>query len=69
MSAASTHEVWFLTGNQALHGQETLAQLAADSREIAAHFDLAGIQHVRIGHGTDLAELKNELRWSDRTAK
>jgi L-arabinose isomerase len=34
--------------------------------------DLAGIlgvEHVRIGHGTELAALKNELRWNDRMAR
>jgi L-arabinose isomerase len=30
------NEVWFLTGSQGLYGEETLAQVAAQSREIAA---------------------------------
>ncbi|MEO8902094.1 MAG: L-arabinose isomerase [Polyangiaceae bacterium] len=37
MSATSSKEVWFLTGSQALYGQETLDQVAAHSREIAAY--------------------------------
>lgn len=58
MSPKSTQEVWFLTGSQDLYGQETL--------------DLAGIlgvDYVRIGNGTDLAELERELRWNDRLAR
>jgi L-arabinose isomerase len=39
MSATSTQEIWFLTGSQDLYGQETLDQVAAHSREIAAHLD------------------------------
>jgi len=39
MSATSTQEIWFLTGSQELYGQETLDQVAAHSREIAAYFD------------------------------
>ena len=51
MSATSAQEIWFLTGSQELYGQETLDQV--------------GVEHVRIGHGTDLRALKNELRWND----
>ncbi|HYQ01921.1 MAG TPA: L-arabinose isomerase [Polyangiaceae bacterium] len=39
MSVKSTQEVWFLTGSQELYGPETLDQVAAHSKEIAAHFD------------------------------
>ncbi|HEX2670166.1 MAG TPA: hypothetical protein VHM25_04800, partial [Polyangiaceae bacterium] len=39
MSPKSTQEVWFLTGSQELYGQETLDQVAAHSKEIAAYFD------------------------------
>jgi L-arabinose isomerase len=39
MSTASKQEVWFLTGSQDLYGEETLNQVAAHSREIAAHLD------------------------------
>ncbi len=34
-----TREVWFLTGSQALYGDETLAQVATQSREVAAMVD------------------------------
>ena len=39
MSTQRGHEVWFLTGSQELYGPETLAQVAAHSRTIAAHLD------------------------------
>lgn len=32
-------EVWFVTGSQDLYGEETLRQVAADSKKIAAFFD------------------------------
>jgi L-arabinose isomerase len=35
----SNGEVWFLTGSQGLYGPETLDQVAAQSREIAAQLD------------------------------
>ena len=31
-----TYEVWFLTGSQDLYGEETLAQVAEQSQEVAA---------------------------------
>ena len=37
------HEVWFLTGSQGLYGPDTLAQVAAQSGEIAAARDAAGV--------------------------
>jgi L-arabinose isomerase len=39
MSATTTQEIWFLTGSQDLYGPETLNQVAAHSREIAAFLD------------------------------
>src|SRR5690554_842656 len=33
------HEIWFLTGSQDLYGEETLAQVAAQSQEIARALD------------------------------
>ena len=39
MSVKNTQEIWFLTGSQDLYGQETLNQVAAHSREIAAHLE------------------------------
>ena len=34
------YEVWFLTGSQGLYGEETLAQVAQQSRGISAQLDL-----------------------------
>ncbi len=39
MKISNTQEVWFLTGSQELYGQETLNQVAENSRQIAAHLD------------------------------
>ena len=33
---AGNHEIWFLTGSQELYGDETLRQVAAQSREVVA---------------------------------
>lgn len=40
--------VWFLTGSQALYGEETLQQVAEQSRSVAALLDSAGEIPVRI---------------------
>ncbi|WP_336641528.1 L-arabinose isomerase [Microbacterium sp. USHLN272] len=42
------YEVWFLTGSQHLYGPETLAQVAAQSHEIAGILDAADDVPVRI---------------------
>ncbi|MFJ4254325.1 L-arabinose isomerase [Microbacterium sp. NPDC090003] len=42
------YEVWFLTGSQHLYGPETLAQVAAQSQEIAGMLDAADDVPVRI---------------------
>jgi L-arabinose isomerase len=39
----SSHEVWFLTGSQGLYGEDTLRQVAAQSQQIGAALDAAGI--------------------------
>jgi len=39
MTDSRQQEVWFLTGSQTLYGEETLKQVAEDSRVIAAHLD------------------------------
>ena len=41
-------EIWFLTGSQHLYGEETLQQVADQSREIAAALDDAGAVPLRI---------------------
>lgn len=39
MDSLKQFEVWFVTGSQHLYGEETLRQVAANSREIAGYFD------------------------------
>ena len=41
-------EIWFLTGSQDLYGEETLAQVAEQSRQVAAWLDEAEAVPVRI---------------------
>jgi L-arabinose isomerase len=41
-------EVWFITGTQHLYGTETLKQVAADSKTIAAAFDKSSLIPVKI---------------------
>jgi len=41
-------EIWFLTGSQDLYGEDTLAQVAEQSRQVAATLDAAADVPVRI---------------------
>ena len=41
-------EIWFITGSQHLYGEETLNQVAANSRQIAKGLDSAAQIPVRI---------------------
>src|SRR5256712_6405820 len=41
-------ELWFLTGSQHLYGDETLKQVADDSRKIAEFLDRSGKLPVRV---------------------
>ncbi|MFY0577148.1 L-arabinose isomerase [Cystobacter fuscus] len=43
-----TQEVWFLTGSQHLYGNEALAKVAANSRQIAEYLDSCGKLPVRV---------------------
>ncbi len=43
-----TVELWFITGSQHLYGEETLKQVNADSKAIAASLDKAGAIPVKI---------------------
>src|SRR5258708_24331770 len=44
-----THrEVWFLTGSQAMYGEETLRQVATQSQQIASALDAAADLTVRV---------------------
>jgi L-arabinose isomerase len=38
-TATAEHELWFLTGSQSLYGEETLAQVAEQSRILAKQLD------------------------------
>ncbi len=44
--------VWFLTGSQDLYGEETLAQVEAQSRKIAVRLDAAGEVLKQAWHGS-----------------
>jgi L-arabinose isomerase len=50
MSALADKQLWFLTGSQHLYGEETLAQVDAQSREVAAGLDAAAVIPVPIVH-------------------
>jgi len=50
MSALADKQLWFLTGSQHLYGEETLAQVDAQSREVAAALDAAPSIPVAIDH-------------------
>jgi L-arabinose isomerase len=54
-------EAWILAGG-AHHTSQSRAVTAAELEELAG---MAGLEFVRIGHGTDVRALKNELRWND----
>jgi L-arabinose isomerase len=48
LKALGEFEVWFLTGSQDLYGEETLRQVAANSRKIAAGLDESDAIPVRV---------------------
>jgi L-arabinose isomerase len=50
MSALADKQLWFLTGSQHLYGEDTLAQVDAQSREVAAALDAAAAIPVPIVH-------------------
>jgi L-arabinose isomerase len=56
---------WLLAGG----AHHTSFSQAVTSEELEALAGMLGIEHVRIGHGTDLAELKKELRWNEAAAQ
>mgnify|MGYP000895949173 FL=1 len=47
-SPFESKEIWFLTGSQDLYGEETLARVADQSRQVAAWLDDAGAVPVPI---------------------
>ena len=48
MKALADRAVWFVTGSQALYGDDTLRLVAAHSGEIAAALDAAEAVPVRV---------------------
>ena len=58
-------QAWLLAGG----AHHTSFSQAVTSQELEDLAGILGVEFVRIGHGTDLAELKKELRWSDRMAR
>jgi L-arabinose isomerase len=54
-------QAWLLAGG-AHHTSFSQAVTAEQLEDLAG---MLGIEHVRIGHGMDLAALKKELRWND----
>ena len=48
MSRYGTYEVWFLTGSQSLYGDDTLAQVAEQSRRIAEALDASPDVPVKV---------------------
>jgi L-arabinose isomerase len=57
----SSCEAWILAGGA--HHTSFGRAVAADALEDLAA--MVGIEFIRIGHGTDLRALKNQLRWND----
>jgi L-arabinose isomerase len=54
-------QAWLLAGG-AHHTSFSQAITAEQMEDLASHL---GVECVRIGHGTDLSQLKKELRWND----
>jgi L-arabinose isomerase len=48
MITSPTQEIWFVTGSQGLYGEETLRQVASQSRVIAEALDAAPDIPVRV---------------------
>ncbi|GGL07311.1 L-arabinose isomerase [Mangrovihabitans endophyticus] len=66
----TVHEIWFLTGSQALYGPDTLDQVAGQSRHIAAALDAADLGDVRVVWKpvlTGAAEIAAVCREADAT--
>ena len=50
MKTLKQYEVWFVTGSQNLYGEETLKQVAEDSKKIAAELNASKIVPVKVVH-------------------
>ena len=58
-------QAWLLAGG----GHHTSWSQAVSAEQLEDLAGMLGVECVRIGHGTDLAVLKKELRWSDRMGR
>lgn len=58
-------QAWLLAGG----AHHTSFSQAVTAEQLDDFASLLGVECVRIGHGTDLATLKKELRWNDRMAR
>jgi L-arabinose isomerase len=65
MTEPSTREVWFLTGSQAMYGEETLRQVAEQSRRIAQALADAGLP-ARVGWKPVLTDADSIRQGTDR---
>src|SRR5450631_1471058 len=54
-------QAWLLAGG----AHHTSFSQAVTSEQLEDLAGMLGVEHVRIGHGTELRGLKNELRWND----
>jgi L-arabinose isomerase len=50
MKPLGAYEVWLVTGSQEMYGDETLRQVAANSKRIAAELDSSPVLPVRVVH-------------------
>ena len=50
MKPLGEYEVWLVTGSQEMYGDETLRQVAANSKRIAAELDSSPVLPVRVVH-------------------
>src|SRR5437016_194145 len=48
MTSPASPEIWFLTGSQSMYGEQTLAQVAEQSQQIARALDAASEVPVRV---------------------
>jgi L-arabinose isomerase len=55
-------QAWLLAGG----GHHTSWSQAVSADELEDLAAILGVECVRIGHGTELATLRNQLRWNDR---
>ena len=63
MKALGEFEVWFLTGSQDLYGDETLRQVADNSKRIAVALLL--LTAVAVGFGAQTDRRQDEAVWRD----